>query len=67
MHISVSIINGMWIAFHILHTVAKCCNPSRKMQKKIINNFNIALTVSRGDSLPACGPRVTKPLPIDVF
>lgn len=48
MHISVSIINCMWIAFHILHRVVKRCNLSRKIHKRIINNFNIARVISLG-------------------
>lgn len=41
MHVSVSIIYCMWIAFHILHRVVKCCNLSRKIHKRAINNLNI--------------------------
>lgn len=46
MHRSVSIISCMWIAFHILHRVVKCCNLSRKMHKRIINNLNIISVIS---------------------
>lgn len=48
MHISVSIINCMWLAFHILHRVVKCCNLSKKIRKRIINNLNIIPVISLG-------------------
>lgn len=68
MHRPVSIINCMWIAFHILHRVVKCCNLSKEMHKRIINNFNIIPVISlRYSPSPGFGPHITKPLPIDVF
>lgn len=48
MHISVSIINCMWIAFRILHRVVKCCNLSRKIHKRIVNSLNIIPVISLG-------------------
>lgn len=60
MHISVSLINCMWIAFHILHRVVKCCNLRRKMHERIINNFNIILMISWRCSIPWFGATCNK-------
>lgn len=69
MHTSVSIISYMWIAFHILHRVVKCCNLSREMHKRIINKLNIIPMISlRYSPTPLFfGPHVEKTLPIHVF
>lgn len=48
MHISVSIINCMWIMLHILHTVVKNCNLSAQAHKRVINNFGIINMISLG-------------------
>jgi len=52
MHVSVSIINGIRIMLHILHTVVKNCNLSTQAHKRVINNFNIINMISLGYFLP---------------